>query len=380
MNKTSKKKISKKQTPPQSQPAIAAVPEPAPRKVKTIKLGVDVHLGIYVVVRIIDGGTPQPAQRFTPAEFLVWCAKQLTLAEQVFTCYEAGPFGYILHRRLKEMGITNYVIRPRDWDEYGKKVKTDKRDALAMALCLDRYVSGNREAFCVVRVPTEAEEQKRSVSRQRESLQQEKQRLAAQGRSHALYYGGHLQGEWWREAAWKKTSQKLPAIVVNLLEPLRRLLAVVEAELKVRTQELEAAAPEALPVGLGELTSQILEREVADWSRFQNRRQVASYTGLCPREDTSSDRRFQGAINKHGNRRLRPVLVAGAWRLVVFQPEYRPVKKWRAVLLDKKSGSGRRKKIIIAIARIFAVDWWRIRTGRCTAEALGLKLQPAPGA
>ena len=380
MNKTSKKKISKKQTPPQSQPAIAAVPEPAPRKVKTIKLGVDVHLGIYVVVRIIDGGTPQPAQRFTPADFLVWCAKQLTLAEQVFTCYEAGPFGYILHRRLKEMGITNYVIRPRDWDEYGKKVKTDKRDALAMALCLDRYVSGNREAFCVVRVPTEAEEQKRSVSRQRESLQQEKQRLAAQGRSHALYYGGHLQGEWWREAAWKKTSQKLPAIVVNLLEPLRRLLAVVEAELKVRTQELEAAAPEALPVGLGELTSQILEREVADWSRFQNRRQVASYTGLCPREDTSSDRRFQGAINKHGNRRLRPVLVEGAWRLVVFQPEYRPVKKWRAVLLDKKSGSGRRKKIIIAIARIFAVDWWRIRTGRCTAEALGLKLQPAPGA
>ena len=379
MNKTSKKKISKKQTPPQSQPAIAAVPEPAPRKVKTIKLGVDVHLGIYVVVRIIDGGTPQPAQRFTPADFLVWCAKQLTLAEQVFTCYEAGPFGYILHRRLKEMGITNYVIRPRDWDEYGKKVKTDKRDALAMALCLDRYVSGNREAFCVVRVPTEAEEQKRSVSRQRESLQQEKQRLAAQGRSHALYYGGHLQGEWWREAAWKKTSQKLPAIAVNLLEPLRRLLAVVEAELKVRTQELEAAAPEALPVGLGGLTSQILEREVADWNRFQNRRQVASYTGLCPREDTSSDRRFQGSINKHGNRRLRPVLVEGAWRLTVFQPEYRPVKKWRAVLLDKKSSSGRRKKIIIAIARIFAVDWWRIRTGRCTAEALGLKLQPAPG-
>jgi transposase len=356
------------------------VPEPAPCKVKTIKLGIGVHLGLYVVVRIIDGGTPQPAQRFTPAEFLLWCAKQLTLAEKVYTCYEAGPFGYTLHRQLKEMGITNYVIRPRDWDEYGKKVKTDKRDALAMALCLDRYVSGNHAAFCVVRVPTEAEEQKRSVSRQRESLQQEKQRLAAQGRSHALYYGGHLQGEWWREAAWQKTLAQLPAIVVNLLEPLRRLLAALEAELKIRTQELEAAAPEALPVGLGALTSQILEREVADWSRFHNRRQVASYTGLCPREDTSSDRRFQGAINKHGNARLRPVLVEGTWRLTVFQPEYRPVKKWRAVLLDKKTSSGRRKKIIIAIARIFAVDWWRIRTGRCTAEALGLKLQPAPGA
>jgi len=337
-----------------------------------------VHLGLYVVVRVIDGGTPQPPQRFKPVDFLLWCAKQLTLAEKVFTCYEAGPFGYTLHRRLEKMGVTNYVIRPRDWDEYSKKVKTDKRDALAMALCLDRYVSGNHEAFCVVRVPTEAEEQKRSLSRQRETLQQEKQRLAAQGRSHALYYGGHLQGEWWQEAAWQRNLLELPAIVVNLLEPLRRLLAAVEVELETRTRELEAAAPAGLPVGLGPMTSEILEREVADWNRFKNRRQVASYTGLCPREDTSSQRRFQGAINKHGNRRLRPVLVEGAWRLLIFQPGYRPVKKWRAALLDHKSGPSRRKKLIIAIARTFAVDWWRVRTGRCTAENLGLKLQPLP--
>ena len=349
-------------------------------KAQSIKLGVDVHLDLYVVVRIIDGGTPQPPQRFKPVDFLLWCAKQLTLAEKVFTCYEAGPFGYSLHRRLEKMGVTNYVIRPRDWDEYSKKVKTDKRDALAMALCLDRYVSGNREAFCVVRVPTQAQEQKRSLSRQRESLQQARQRLAAQGRSHALYYGGHLQGEWWREATWQRTRLELPAIVVDLLEPLRRLLAAVEVELQARTRELEASAPAGLPVGLGQMTSQILEREVADWSRFKNRRQVASYTGLCPREDASSQRRFQGAINKHGNRRLRPVLVEGAWRLLIFQPEYRAVQKWRAALLDKKSGPARRKKLIIALARTFAVDWWRVRTGRCQAQDLGLKLQPLANA
>jgi transposase len=61
---------------------------------------VDVHLDVYVVVRIIDGGTPQPPQRFKPKDFLPWCVKQLTLAEKVFTCYEAGPFGYTLHRQL----------------------------------------------------------------------------------------------------------------------------------------------------------------------------------------------------------------------------------------------------------------------------------------
>jgi hypothetical protein len=94
------------------------------------------------------------------------------------------------------------VIRPRDWDEYGKKVKTDKRDAKQMVLNLDWYVAGNSEAFCVMRVPTEAEEQARSRSRQRESRQKEKQRLAAQGRSHALYYGAHLEGAWWTESLW----------------------------------------------------------------------------------------------------------------------------------------------------------------------------------
>src|SRR5882724_9517733 len=88
--------------------------EPVAPKAKTIKLGVDVHLNRYVAVRIIDGGTPQPPQRFEPVEFMLWAAKQLTLAEKVFTCYEAGPFGYSLHRKLEKMGTTNYVVRPRD--------------------------------------------------------------------------------------------------------------------------------------------------------------------------------------------------------------------------------------------------------------------------
>jgi transposase len=344
-------------------------------KAQTIKLGIDVHLDRYVVVRLVDGGTPQPPQRFQPPEFLLWVAKQLTLAQRVFTCYEAGPFGYSLHRKLAELGATNYVVRPRDWDEYGKQVKTDKRDAQQLALHLDRYVSGNQDAFCVVRVPTPEQEQERSISRQREGFQRERQRLAAQGRSHALYYGEHLQGEWWQAEAWKTSAAQLPAIVVNLLEPLRRLIAALEVELKTRTQEVEAAAPEQLPVGLGKLTSEILEREVADWKRFKNRRQVGSYTGLCPREDSSSDRRFQGSINKHGNRRLRPVLIECLWRLSVFQPEYRLVKKWRPELLNPKTSRPRRKKIIVAMARSFAVDWWRVRTGRCQAEDLGLKLQ-----
>ena len=66
------------------------MPEP---RAKAIKLGIDVPLDRYVVVRIIAGGTPQPPQRFEPVAFMLWVAKQLVQAEKVFTCYEAGPFG-----------------------------------------------------------------------------------------------------------------------------------------------------------------------------------------------------------------------------------------------------------------------------------------------
>ena len=361
-------------------PGTSGVPTPScesgPRPHQVIKLGIDVHLDRYVVVRQIDGGAPQPAQRFSPTQFLDWVKKQTALAKQVYSCYEAGPFGYSLHRKLAELGVTNYVVRPRDWDEYGKNVKTDKRDAKEMALSLDRYVAGNKDAFCVVRVPTEAEEQARSRSRQRESLQKEKQRLAAQGRSHALYYGAHLEGAWWTGGLWQELA--VPAIVRELLEPLRRLIQAIEQELKTLSQALNAAAPEDLPMGLGKLTYEVLEREVGDWKRFENRRQVASYTGMCPREDSSDQRRFQGSINKHGNPRVRHVLVETSWRLVQYQPTYKPVAKWLPVLTHPKTTRSKRKQIIVAIGRQFSVDWWRVRTQRCQAADLGLKTNPAP--
>lgn len=351
---------------------------PGPRKGhRLIKLGIDVHAERYVVVRQLDGATPQPAQSFTPKQFMVWAQKQTQLAEQVYSCYEAGPFGYGLHRRLTALGVTNYVVRPRDWDQYGQKVKTDKRDARELVLNLDRYVAGNGKAFSVVRVPTEAEEQARSRSRLRETLQKHKQRLAAQGRSHGLYYAVRVEGEWWTQKTWKELV--LPPIVLELLEPLRRLILAVDEELQASTQALiqtETAQP--LPVGLGKLTYEILEREVGDWNRFNNRRQVASYTGMCPREDSSDQRRFQGSINKHGNPRVRTPLVEASWRLIRFQPTYQAVAKWRAVLLNSKTTKSKRKQIAVAIGRQFSVDWWRVRTGRCQLEELGLVVKPPP--
>src|SRR5437660_3191950 len=135
-------------------------------KAKSIKLGIDVHADSYRVVRQVDHATPQPAQKFSPEGFLVWAKRQMGLAEEVHSCYEAGPFGYGLHRALEALGIHNVVIRPQNWDELGKAVKTDKTDALALVQRLDRYVQGNLKALAVVCVPTPEQEMARSQSRQ----------------------------------------------------------------------------------------------------------------------------------------------------------------------------------------------------------------------
>ena len=177
---------------------------------EVIKLGIDVHLKKYVVVRQIDGAMPQPAQTFTPEKFLEWVSKQLGLAGEVHSCYEAGPFGYVLHRKLTELGIKNVVVRPQNWDEMGKGVKTDKTDALALVQRLDMYVRGNRRALAVVYVPSLEEELDRSETRQREQLRKKRQEIEAQGRTMLLHYGYAVKGRWWMTKRWEQLSRELP--------------------------------------------------------------------------------------------------------------------------------------------------------------------------
>src|SRR5208283_1709680 len=158
-------------------------------RARVIKLGLDVHASLIVVVRQVDEQASQPPQRFSEEAFIGFVNRQLAQADSVHSCYEAGPFGYVLHRRLAALGVHNLVVRPRDWCAYGERVKTDQRDAAALCSCLDRYLAGNRGALAVVRVPSEAEEQARAVARQRQSLQQERVRLVLKARSAALLRG-----------------------------------------------------------------------------------------------------------------------------------------------------------------------------------------------
>lgn len=343
----------------------------ASKKHQTIKLGLDVHADTIMVVRILDHSAPQPAQKFTPAKFLAWIQTQVKLADAVHSCYEAGPFGYGLHRELSALGVRNVVIQPFCLDERHTGVNHDKSDAKELAQRLDRYVCGNREALATVRVPTPEEEQKRIESRQREQLKREVQRLAAQGRSLLLTQGYREKKSWWSERRWSELHAKLPGWLSQRLEVFRRLLATLTGELEAATLALETSAPALRPKGLGGLTFAVVEREIGDWQRFTNRRQVGSYTGLCGGISSSGNSHRLLPITKHGNVRLRTALVELAWRMVLWQPDSKLVKKWQGVFSNTKATRAARKKAVVAIARQLAVDLWRWRTGRAQATDLG---------
>lgn len=338
-----------------------------------IKLGIDVHQDFYVVVKQEGGSNPKPAQRFQKQAFLHWAAKLKSRASEVHAVYEACGFGFGLQRQLSALGINCYVVCPQKLDERNKRVKTDNLDAKALCLKLDRFVQGNADALAIVRVPTEQEEQLRAIHRQRGQLVKARKQLEAQGRSLMVNHGIEPVQQWWKRRAFSQL--QVPEWMGTLLLNSQPILLGLEEKIRALTVQLQSAAGPNQARGLGKLTSVIIDREIGNWCRFNNRRQVGSYTGLCPGEYSSGNTRVQSCVTKHGNPRLRAALVELAWRMVRFQPNYKPVHQWQPILAKGALATGAaRKKAIVAVARQLAIDLWRIRTGRCRAEQLGLTI------
>jgi transposase len=357
-------------------PAATAASASSTTKADIIYLGMDVHADRQVIVVQVDATTPKPAQSMDIKALHVFAKKQRTLAHRVVACYEAGPCGYSLCRTLIALGIECMVVRPKCWDEFGSKVKTDARDARQLCEALERYTKGNINALSVVRLPTEAEELQRGITRQRDALVSTRMRTAAQGRSAVLFtaHSQRMKGQWWKPRAWARWEKALSAVLVEMLLPLHRVLVIIDEQIEQLTERIEAAAQERitrsiLPKGVGELTSEVIAREVCDWSRFKNRRQVASFTGLCPTEYSSGGTRRQGGISKHGNPLLRKYLCETVWRLMKYQPGWIRLQAF-AEKLAAASGA-RRKQLVAALARMLAIDLWRLNTGRSSLEALG---------
>ena len=358
---------------------------PTQGKYQTIQLGVDTHGGQFTFARMIDNQGCQPTQKLSPPAFVDFLGKQKTLADRVVMVYEAGPYGYALYRQATELGVECLVCAPERLSR-GRKRVNDKIDAKELLSRLDRHQAGTKTALRIITVPTVDQEMKRRLGRERDTYRKERGRWRGRGRSMFHTLGISRPGKWWiqtrrtelLEVVQQRYGQQVRDQIIAEAERYLEVMQVVETKLEELTTALREAGKKNAHIrikGMGHLSMEILDREIVDWNRFKNRRQIGSFTGLCPGEDSSGDSRMMLSIDKCGNPRVRAILTELAWLLPRWQPTYKRLKRWAWVFAPgKKVSTSAKKKAVTALARQLAVDLWRIRTNRMKAEEMGLKL------
>ncbi len=105
-------------------------------------------------------------------------------AARVVSCDEAGRDGFWIHRARTALGIVNRVVDSAsiEVNRRARRAKTDRLDALKLAMMLVRVWAGERRVWSEVRVPLVADEAARQVSRERTALTQDQTRLVNQMR------------------------------------------------------------------------------------------------------------------------------------------------------------------------------------------------------
>ena len=235
-------------------------------------------------------------------------------------CYEAGPCGYALHRRLQRGRVRCQVIAPALVPRKpGDRVKTDRRDARKLA---ELHRAG---LLTEVRPPTPAEEAVRDLCRARDDARQDLQRSRHRLGKLLLRRGLHFDGRNWtrRHRAWVDSLVWEHEAERYVVEDYLLAIDHLEARLGDLDATLAAVA-ETAPYreavgwlrcfrGIDTLTAMLILAELHDFRRFQTAPALMAYLGLVPGEASSGETHRRGRITKTGNTLVRRLLVETAW-------------------------------------------------------------------
>ncbi len=235
-------------------------------------------------------------------------------------CYEAGPTGFVLARRLAQLSLACAVVAPSLIPQrVGERIKTDRRDALKLARL---HRAGELSA---VHVPAASDEAMRDLGRARTDAVQDLRRARAQLKAFLLRHGYRYTGK----SAWTPAHQRyLRELVLGhaaqrvvLEDALASIAGAGEriARLEEQMETLLLDWPMAPVVaalmglrGFALVGAMVLVSELGDAWRFRHPRQLMAFLGLVPSEHTSDKKRRQGSITKCGNGHARWLLVEAA--------------------------------------------------------------------
>jgi transposase len=238
-----------------------------------------------------------------------------------------------------------------------RKQKTDRQDAqLILQLLLE-----NR--FPKIWMPSWENRDLRQLLWHRHRMVQARTRIMNQLQAVALNEGLHCKKRLWRErgrqqlesfplAPWaSRRRQEL----LELLDRLNPTIAELTQAIEQEVEKCPAAQRLRTHPGVGALTALAFVLIIGDSERFQCGKQIASYLGLVPLEDSSGKRRRLGHITKQGSSILRFLLVEAA------QVTARNVPEWRSQYFHLAMRRGR-KIAKVAMARRLAIRlYWMMR-------------------
>jgi len=247
----------------------------------------------------------------------------------VHVSYEAGCMGYTLYRVLTGMKIDCHIIAPNKVFRGGNndRIKTDKRDATAIAWMLRRNEGGG------IAVPEQEDEAARDLLRcrgdMRDDLKRAKQRLLKFLLRHGHVYENT---RYWtgKHQKWMKTLVFDMPVDKAVFEQYLYTIESIEERIgrvDVQIKEIAESPRYAERVkkfrafkGVDYIIALSLACEIGDFRRFPTAAAFMSYLGLVPSEYSSGKKRKQGGITKAGNGHIRKLLVEAAWHYT------RPVK------------------------------------------------------
>jgi transposase len=302
-------------------------------------------------------------------------------------CYEAGPTGFVLARRLAQLQIDCTVVAPSLIPvRCGERIKTDRRDARKLARL---HRAGELSA---VHVPDASDEAMRDLCRARTDAVQDLRRGRAQLKAFLLRNGYRYTGK----SAWTEAHRRylrelvLPHAAQRVV--LEDAIASIASagERIARLEEQMGALLESWPMkpvveammglrGFALVGAMVIVSELGGAWRFEHPRQLMAYLGLVPSENTSSEKRRQGSITKAGNSHARWLLVEAAHHYRLSPkvskelsarqeglPEEIKACSWKAQtrlhkrMMQLLARGKRRNKVIVAVARELCGFVWHI--------------------
>jgi transposase len=233
--------------------------------------------------------------------------------------YEAGCLGYSLYNQLTAAGVKCVILAPTTMlTQQGKRIKTDKRDALMIAQCL------SYGGYHPVYIPTEADDSVKEYLRMRDDHKIALKKVKQQINAFCLRHGYHYpQGKWTQMHLDWLTAIKLPPLYQETLdEYMATYFELTDKIEKYDTRIEEIAAQEKYAdkvkklgcfIGVKTHVALSLIVETGDFKRFAKGNAYAAYLGLASGEHSSSDKINRLGITKAGNSNLRRLLVEAAW-------------------------------------------------------------------